>query len=446
MRHLLVALLVIAPSLSASALDPALAAQIRTEAARLQPELVQCRRWFHQRPELSNRETGTAAEIARRLRAIGLEPHTGVAGTGVVAVLEGALPGPVRAWRTDIDALPIEEAVDVPWRSKNPGVMHACGHDLHLTVALGTAELLTGMRNRLHGTVVFIFQPAEEGPPPGEPGGAPLMIEQGVLDHPHPEAIFALHVAPSLTTGTVGWRAGGLMASADRVTIHVIGKASHGSAPHEGIDAVWVGSQLVGALQGIAAREIDARLPVVVTIGTFDAGSRFNIVAGSAELTGTVRTLDEPSHDDAETAIRRIVDGVCTAHRATCTVDYERMNPVLVNDEALAARSVVALSEVLGKDAVVQTEPIMAAEDFAWYARRVPGFYFHLGVAPPGTTALGGVHTPTFTPDENAIRVGVEAASAVLLGAVSRQVGRARPGARRGSLGEARWRSLPGTH
>ncbi len=418
MRHLFAALLVLVPSIPAVALDPALAAQIRTEAARLQPELVQCRRWFHQRPELSNRETGTAAEIARRLRAIGLEPRTGIAGTGVVAVLEGAVPGPVRAWRTDIDALPIEEAVDVPWRSRNPGVMHACGHDLHLTVALGTAELLSGMRDRLHGTVVFIFQPAEEGPPPGEPGGAPLMIEQGVLDHPHAEAIFGMHVAPNLATGTVGWRAGGLMASADRLTIRVIGKASHGSAPQEGIDAVWVGSQLVGALQGIAAREIDARHPVVVTIGTFTAGSRFNIIAGSAELTGTVRTLDEPSHDHAEAAIRRIVDGVCAAHRATCTVDYERMNPVLVNDEALTARSVAVLSDILGADEVVPTEPIMAAEDFAWYARKVPGFYFQLGVTAPGTTAPGGVHTPTFNPDENAIRFGVEAASALLLGTV----------------------------
>lgn len=244
------------------------------------------------------------------------------------------------------------------------------------------------------------------------------MIEQGVLEDPRPEAIFGMHVEPGLHTGTVAWRAGGLMASADRFTILVSGKASHGSAPQEGIDAVWVGSQLVGALQGIAAREVDPRRPVVVSVGTFDAGSRFNIIAGSAELTGTVRTLDEATHDHAEAAIRRIVEGVCATHRATCTVDYERMNPVLVNDEALTARAVAALGDVLGADAVVPTEPIMAAEDFAWYAQRVPACYVQLGVTPVGTTAPGGVHTPTFSPDEDAIRVGVEAASALLLGAV----------------------------
>jgi amidohydrolase len=324
----------------------------------------------------------------------------------------------VRAWRSDIDALPIEEAVDVPWRSENPGVMHACGHDLHLTVGLGAAELLAGMRAQLEGTLVFLFQPAEEGTPPGEEGGATLVLAEGALDDPRPEAIFGLHVMPTLKAGTVGWRSGGLMASSDHLTIRVEGRATHGSAPHDGVDAIWVASQVVTALQGIAAREVDSRRPVVVSIGTFRAGSRFNIVAASAELTGTVRTLDEASHDHAEAAIRRIVDGVCSAHRATCTVGYERSNPVLVNDADLTARSVAALSTVLGEDAVLPTEPIMAAEDVAGLAREVPGFYFHLGVgnAEKGWTSY--VHTATFQPDEAAIRTGVEAAAALLLGAV----------------------------
>ncbi len=244
------------------------------------------------------------------------------------------------------------------------------------------------------------------------------MLAEGALDHPRPEAIFGLHVMPTLEAGTVGWRSGGLMASADRLTIRVEGRATHGSAPHDGVDAIWVASQVVSALQGVAAREIDARRPVVVSIGTFIAGSRFNIIAGSAELTGTVRTLDEASHDHAEAAIRRIVDGVCAAHRATCTVDYERMNPVLVNDAELTARSVAAMTAVLGEGAVQPTEPIMAAEDFAWLAREMPGFYFHLGVgnAEKGWTSY--VHTATFQPDEAAIRTGVEAAAALLLGAV----------------------------
>ena len=414
MRYLFV-VVAIAAAVPASALNETLIARIQTEARRLEPELIQCRRWFHQRPELSNREVDTAAEIARRLRAMGLDPRTGVAGHGVVAVLQGGRPGPVRAWRSDIDALPLDEAVDVPWRSRTPGVMHACGHDIHLTVGLGAAELLTAMREDLAGTVVFLFQPAEEGTPPGEEGGATLMIAEGVLENPRPEAIFGLHVMPTLEVGTVGWRSGGIMASADRFTIWVEGRASHGSTPHDGVDAVWVAAQLVNALQGIASREVDPRRPLVVSVGTLHAGTRFNIIAPTAELTGTVRTLDDATQDHAQDALSRITHAVCTAHRATCVLEYERTNPVLVNDAALTSQSVSVLEKVLGTAAVLPVDPITAAEDFAWLAREVPGFYFHLGV---GNTARGWtsyVHTATFQPDEAAIRVGVEAAAALLL-------------------------------
>ena len=409
----------------AIALDPALAEQINTESERLAPKLIECRRWFHRHPELSNREQGTAIEIARRLSEIGLEPREGVAGTGVVAIVAGALPGPLVAWRSDIDALPIEEAVDVPWRSENPGVMHACGHDIHLTVGLGAAELLAGMRDQLSGQVMFLFQPAEEGPPPGEQGGARLMLAQGVFDDPVPRAVFGLHVMPTLEAGSVGWRAGEIMAAADTFTITVEGRTTHGSAPHEGVDAVWVASQLVGALQGIAAREVDARRPTVVSVGSLHAGNRFNIIAGEAVLTGTVRTLDPASREHVEAAMRRMVVGVCAAHRAECELSYERFNPALVNDAALTARAVASLESVLGPAAVVETEPIMAAEDFAELALVVPGFYFHLGVGNQEQGWTSYVHTPTFQPDERSITVGVRAAAALLLGEL--EAGRTAP-------------------
>lgn len=405
-------------SSGAVALDTETIQRIENASNELYPSLVEARRWFHAHPELSNREVETSAEIVRRLTQMGYEPRTGLAGNGVVAVLEGGKPGPVVAWRSDIDALPIAEQVDVPWRSQNDGVMHACGHDVHMTVGLGVAELLMGMRADVPGTVIFLFQPAEEGPPPEEVGGATEMLADGAFDDPTPEAVFGCHVMPNHEVGTIGWGSGGFMASADRFTIGVTGRMTHGSAPQDGIDAIWVGSQIVGGLQGIIAREVDARRPAVVSVGTFQAGNRFNIIAGSAELTGTVRTLDGGSRDQIEAAISRIVAGVCEAHRASCEVDYQRFTPVLVNDPELTAASVEILRSVFGDDAVQETAPIMAAEDFAEYSRVAPGFFFFLGV---GNTEKGWtsyVHTPTFQPDEEALRVGVRAASALLLGAL----------------------------
>lgn len=400
----------------AGAIDRDTVQRIENATDELFPGLVETRRWFHAHPELSNREVGTSAEIVRRLEAMGYEPRTGLAGNGVVAVLTGGKPGPVVAWRSDIDALPITEQVDVPWKSQNEGVMHACGHDVHMTVGLGTAELLMGMKRDVPGTVVFLFQPAEEGPPPGEVGGATEMLADGAFDDPRPVAVFGSHVMPNHEVGTIGWGSGGVMASADRFTIRVTGRMTHGSAPQDGIDAIWIGAQIVDALQGIIAREVDSRNPAVVSVGTFDAGSRFNIIAGSAELTGTVRTLGGGTRDQIEAAISRIVAGVCTAHRASCEVDYKRFTPVLVNDAELTSSSVEILRSVFGDDAVNEAAPIMAAEDFAEYARVVPGFFFMLGV---GNTEKGWtsyLHTPSFQPDEESLRIGVHAASALLLG------------------------------
>jgi amidohydrolase len=406
------ALLAAPPVITAA--EDGLTGEIAVAASEIEAQLIEARRWFHEHPELSNREVETGREIARRLREMGYEVETGVAHNGVVAILEGALPGPVVAWRSDIDALPIEEQVEVAYRSTNAGVMHACGHDVHTTVGLGAAEVLMKLKSRLHGTVKFIFQPAEEGPPPGEEGGAKLMIAEGVLADPAPAAIFGLHVMPIAEAGFVGLRPGGLMAAADRFTLTIHGRMTHGSAPEDGIDAVYVGSQVVAALQALASREIDARKSLVVTVGTFDGGKRWNIVAGEAVLTGTVRTLDVETWAEIPERFERIVGGICEANRATYDLEYERIAPVVDNDTALTAFAAESLSSSLGAEHVLEVPPIMAAEDFAYFQREVPGVYFFLGVANASEGWTDYVHTPTFRPDESAIITGVTAAASLL--------------------------------
>jgi amidohydrolase len=388
--------------------------QIVGIAGRLEPELIEARRWFHAHPELSNREHETSSEIARRLTAMGYDPRTGVAGTGVIAVLEGGKPGPVVAWRSDIDALPIEEELELPYRSQNPGVMHACGHDVHLTVGLGVAEVLMKIREQVHGTVKLIFQPAEEGPPAGEEGGAPLMIEKGVLEDPAPAAIFGLHVMPTIEAGRMGLREHGIMAAADRFQITVHGRMTHGSTPHDGVDAVYVGSRIVDALQSIPSREVDARHSLVVTVGTFNGGNRWNIVADRAELTGTVRMLDDETWRAMPEIFERVVAGVCQAHRATYELSYDRIAPVVDNDPKLTEFAAESFARSLGEDRVVRVEPIMAAEDFAYYLQHVPGAYFFLGVRNTAEGWTDYVHTPSFRPDESAIVSGVVAAATLL--------------------------------
>ena len=406
-----VALIVAAP---ATCEERTMNDEIAAATAAIEPQLVEARRWFHQHPELSNREEKTGAEIARRLEAMGYEVETGVAHTGVVAILRGAHPGPVVAWRSDIDALPINEEVAIPYRSVNPGVMHACGHDVHTTVGLGTADVLMKLREKLHGTVKFIFQPAEEGPPVGEEGGATMMIAQGVLEGPMPEAIFGLHVMPFAEAGNVGLRPGGLMAAGDRFTLTIHGRMTHGSAPQDGIDAVYIASQVVTALQSIASREVDARKSLVVSVGTMNAGNRWNIIAGKAVLTGTVRTLDPKIWAEVPERFERIVSGICTAHGATYELDYERIAPVVDNDEQLTEFVGTSLTASLGPRHVLRVDPIMAAEDFAYFQQEIPGVYFFLGVANNAKGWTDYVHTPTFRPDEAAIVAGVKAAASLL--------------------------------
>jgi amidohydrolase len=400
--------------------EPTMHQEIAALAAEIEPQLIEARRWFHQHPELSNREEKTGAEIARRLEAMGFEVQTEVAHTGVVAVLEGAHPGPVVAWRSDIDALPIQEVVDVPYRSINDGVMHACGHDIHTTVGLGAAAVLMKLKDRLHGTVKFIFQPAEEGPPGGEEGGAALMIQEGVLEKPMPEAIFGLHVMPIAEAGYVAVRPGGFMAASDRFTITIRGRMTHGSAPHDGIDAVYVAAQVVTALQAIASREVDARKSLVVSVGTLNAGSRYNIIADKAVLTGTVRTLDPETWAEIPQRLERVVAGICEANRATFELDYERTAPVVDNDEGLTEFAQASFSRSLGAKNVLVVEPIMAAEDFAYFQQQLPGVYFFLGVRNEAEGWTDYVHTPTFRPDEEAIVAGVTAAASLLADFTSR--------------------------
>ena len=394
--------------------------KIAAAATKIEPQLIEARRWFHQHPELSNREEKTSAEIARRLEAMGYEVQTGVAHHGVVAVLKGALPGPVVAWRSDIDALPIQEQVDVPYRSTNDGVMHACGHDIHTTVGLGAAEVLMELRDQLHGTVKFIFQPAEEGAPVGEEGGASLMIAEGVLEHPMPDAIFGLHVMPIAEAGYVAVRPGGFMAASDRFTITIHGRMTHGSAPHDGIDAVYVASQVVTALQTIASREVDARKSLVVSVGTLNAGSRYNIIADKDVLTVTVRTHDPETWAEIPKRFELIVAGISEANRATYELNYERTAPVVDNDEGLTGFAQASFTRSLGAEHVHVVDPIMAAEDFAYFQQQIPGGYFFLGVANFAEGWTDYVHTPTFRPDEKAIVAGVKAAASLLTDFTSR--------------------------
>ncbi len=388
-------------------------------ANRMADQLVRIRRHLHMYPELSNREFRTAAYIAERLRAIGLdEVRTGIARTGVVGILRGNRPGPVIAVRADMDALPVEETIDVPYKSRHAGVKHACGHDAHMTVALGTAMVLTAWKRAGHplpGTVVFIFQPAEEGPPPGEEGGASLMVREGVLDDPPVEAIFGLHVSPLLPVGTVGFARGPILAAASRFEIRIHGKQTHGAYPHLGVDPIYIGALIVTALQSIVSRSLDPREAAVVSVGIFQAGNRFNIIPEEARLVGTIRTLNDEVHRQVVERIRNIVDRITSAYGATYEFHTSLTIPVTRNDPDLVNAVLPAIQAALGSDRVQEVMPQMGAEDFAFYAQKIPGFYFWLGVWNPENPEIHMLHTPKFDIDERALPIGVRAMSSVVL-------------------------------
>lgn len=393
--------------------------EIDRRAREIEQAAITWRRDFHRNPELSNRETRTARIIAEHLRNLGLEVQAGVAHTGVVGILRGGRPGPVVALRSDMDALPVTEEVDLPFRStvrtnyggQEVGVMHACGHDMHMAILMGVAAVLTPLRNELPGTVKFIFQPAEEGPPLGEEGGAPLMIAQGVLENPRVDAIFGLHVFP-FEVGKIAYRPGGLMASGDNFYVTVHGRQTHGALPWNGIDPIVAASQIVLGLQTLVSRQTDLTLtPAVVTVGSFRGGVRTNIVPDSVELSGTIRTFDERVRAVLHEKLERTVQSIAAASGARATVRIRKMVPVTYNDPSLTERMLPTLRRVLGPESVTLAQQTTTAEDFAWYQQKVPGMFFFLGITPkeqdPSQAAPN--HSPRFYADEGAIVPGIRA-------------------------------------
>ncbi len=394
-------------------------ANLDAAAAALVPQVIEWRRDFHRHPELANREFRTAAKVADHLRSLGLKVRTGMAHTGVVAVITGALPGPTIMLRADMDGLPVTERTDVPFRStatgefrgRPVGVMHACGHDAHTAMLMGTAQVLAGMRERLPGKVLLVFQPAEEGVPEGERGGAPLMLEEGLLDIARPDAAFALHVGSSLNTGVVAFRPGPLMAGSDFFRIVVTGRQGHGSRPWQGVDAIVVAAQIVNAVQTIVSRQLDiTELPAVVSIGAINGGVRHNIIAETVEMLGTIRTFSPAMRQDIIDRIGRTVTHVAEAHGASGRLEMmPAPNPVLENDAALTERAAASLRAVLGDDAVETSNLLTVAEDFAHISQRVPSFYYWMGVTPPGQDAATAPdnHSDLFYVDEAALSVGM---------------------------------------
>jgi amidohydrolase len=401
-----------------------LSSSIDQRARSVEQKVIDWRRDIHQHPELSNRETRTSRLAADHLRALGLEVKTGVAHTGVIGILKGGKPGPVVALRADMDALPVAEEVDVPFRSKarttynnqEVGVMHACGHDAHTAILMGVAEVLTGMREHLPGTVKFIFQPAEEGAPPGEEGGASLMVKQGALEDPKPDAIFGLHAIAGIPAGMLTYRAGPLMASADWLYITVRGKQTHGAWPWKGIDPVVTGSHIVLALQNIVSRQIDvSKEPAVVTVATFQGGARANIIPDTVELSGTIRAFDEVMQEDIHARIRHIAESIAIANGATAEVKIVKAVPVTANDAGLTERMLPTLKKIAGENGVGVQQRVMVAEDFSYFQQQVPGLFYFLGVTPRDTdmAAAAPNHSPRFYIDESALLSGVRSLSAL---------------------------------
>jgi amidohydrolase len=383
------------------------------------PQVVAWRRDIHQHPELGNREFRTATIVADHLRSLGMEVQTEVAHTGVVGILRGGRPGPVVALRADMDALPVTEMVDLPFASKvrtqyngqEVGVMHACGHDNHVAILMGVASALAGMRDQLSGTVKFIFQPAEEGAPEGEEGGAALMIREGVLEGPAPEVIFGLHVWPD-TLGRITYRPGAAMAASDRLRIVVRGRQTHGAVPWGGVDPIVASAQIINGLQTIVSRQMDiTAAPSIVTIGQINGGIRNNIIPDSVVMIGTVRTMEASHREDIHRRIRHVAQNIAEANGATAQVDIEWGYSVTYNDPPLTERMAPTLRRVARNNRAALSVPITGAEDFSFFQERIPGLYFFLGVAPDGTDPAEGPrnHSPYFFADEGALPVGMRA-------------------------------------
>jgi amidohydrolase len=402
-------------------------AVIADKADAIEPRVIAWRRDIHENPELGNREVRTAALVARHLRELGFdEVREKVAHTGVVGVLKGGLPGPVVALRADMDALPVAEEVDVPfasevrtqWNGQECGVMHACGHDAHTSILMGVAEVLAGLRARIPGTVKFIFQPAEETPPIGEEGGARMMIEQGCLQDPDVGAIFGLHVTSIHPTGTIGYRSGAMMASADDFRVFVRGTQTHAAMPWRGVDPIVVSSQIVLGLQTIVSRQMNiAHEPSIVTVGVFHGGVRHNIIPDEVKLEGTIRTFDEEQREQIHGHVERITKLIAEAGGATAKVHIHRWYDVTVNHPGLTEWSVPTLQRVAGTENVKVVDKVCGAEDFSFFQKAVPGFFYFMGCTPLEKDARTAApnHSPRFYVDEKCLKLGVRTLATLAL-------------------------------
>jgi amidohydrolase len=410
--------LVASPALAQ--LPPGLERKVTSMAEKSEQKIIGWRRHLHQYPELSNRERNTAKYVAAHLKQLGLEVDTAVAHTGVVALLRTGKSGPVIALRADMDALPVTEKNSLPFASKeraiyngeSVGVMHACGHDAHTAILMGVAEILTRHRKELRGTVKFIFQPAEEGAPAGEEGGAKLMVQEGVLADPQVDAIFALHVQAIRRLGQIGYKSAGLMSAADWFTIRVKGRQAHGGAPWKGVDPIVVSAQIIQALQSIISRQTDlTKEPAVISIGRINGGIRENIIPEVVEMAGTIRTFDVDMQADIHRRITTTATNIAEASGATAEVTFDKRYPVTYNDPELTEKLVNGLVRAAGEANVARIPGDTGAEDFAYYVQKVPGFYFFVGACPPDKdpATAPSHHTPDFMMDERAILVGTKA-------------------------------------
>ncbi len=388
--------------------------------ANLMPKIIEWRRHIHANPELGNREFKTAKYVEDHLRRLGMEVRTGIAKTGVVGILKGAQPGPVIGLRADMDALPVTERNDLPYRSKatgeyngqQVGVMHACGHDAHVAMLMGAAEVIAGMKSKLKGTVVFIFQPAEEGPPAGEEGGAPLMVKEGVMDNPKIDAIFGIHINSQTPIGTIKYKSGSIMAASDWFEIKVKGKQTHGAYPWAGVDPIAVATQIYTGLQMIVARQSNLpKAPVVITVGRINGGVRENIIPEELVMAGTIRTLDEEMQNDVHARIKQTAKSIAESMGATAEVTIDRKTPVTYNTPELVDKMVPSLYKAAGKDNVMLGEWVTGAEDFAFFREKAPAFYFVVGGMPLDKTPQTAAphHTPDFIIDDSRLDVGVKA-------------------------------------
>lgn len=425
-RSILVATLGFALAFCAGPQAAAEAPDIDAMAADVGDAVVAWRRDIHQHPELGNREVRTAALVAQHLEALGMEVTTGIAHTGVTGLLKGARPGPRIALRADMDALPVTERTGLPFAStataeyagQTTGVMHACGHDAHVAILMGVAQALANVRGDLAGEVLFVFQPAEEGPPPGEDGGASMMLAEGIFDGVTPEAVYGLHVWASLPVGQLGYRSGPMMASADRWVLDIQGRQTHGSRPWGGVDPIAIAGQVLVGMNAIIARQVDiTSSPVVLSPGRIEGGIRFNIIPDTVQMEGTLRTFDMDVREDVITRFGRTASAIAEAAGGSATLEVENSAPVTANDPALTARVLPTLHGVVGEANVVEMPLMTVAEDFSEFANRVPGFLFFVGSTAPGidpATAPNN-HSPEFLLDEDSLAVGTRALLALAL-------------------------------